>query len=131
MTDIKRIEKLKKAPPIRVIDIVVIMALVIISVVLSLSGVLSGKEGKTLLVTYEGKTSEYSLDEEREITVNEVKIIIKDGKAFVSQSKCDDKICVAQGKISRVNESIVCLPQGVVLKITGKSAFDASTGQEG
>ena len=131
MTDKKRIEYLKSSPPLRLVDIIVIAVLVIISLIFSLTPILKGKEGNTLIVTANGVTNEYPLTKDMEITVNGVTVVIEKGQAFVKDSKCDDKICVHQGKISRVNESVVCLPQGVVLKISGESEFDASTGQEG
>ncbi len=130
MTDQKRIEQLKKAPPIRIVDIIVIVALAILAIVLSVTGAFDGKKGNVLLLTVDGKATEYRLDENREIFVKGLTVEIKDGCAYVKESDCDDKVCVHQGKISRVNESIVCLPQGISLKISGKSDFDASTGQE-
>jgi hypothetical protein len=108
----------------------VIAVIVIISLILSLTPLIRGKKGNTLAVTANGVTSEYSLANDRVLTVNGVTVVIEKGQAFVRVSKCDDKICVKQGKISRVNESVVCLPQGVVLTITGESEFDASSGQE-
>lgn len=130
MTDIKRIDSLKSSKPFRLVDIIVIAVIVIISLVLSLTPLIRGEKGNTLVVTANGVTSEYSLDKDIVLTVNGVTVVIEKGRAFVQTSKCDDKICVKQGKISRVNESVVCLPQGVVLTITGESEFDASSGQE-
>ena len=130
MTDEKRVRQLKNSAPFRIIDGIVIVLLVVVALVLAFTGVLKGDEGKTLIVTANGKSSYYELDKDQTITVNDVKIVINDGQAYVSSSKCPDKICVSHGKISRDNESVVCLPQGVVIKVSGKSEFDVSTGQE-
>ena len=44
-------------------------------------------------------------------------LVIEDGKAYVSEADCPDKICVDHAPISRVGETIVCLPHGVVIAI--------------
>ena len=129
MTDEKRVEQLKNSRPIKLIDGIVIVLLVVIALILALTGVLKGDKGATLVVTANGQTSYYDLDEDRTITVNDVKIVIKDGKASVTSSVCPDQICVAHGKISHDNESIVCLPQGVVISVSSGDGMDASTGQ--
>lgn len=44
----------------------------------------------------------------------------------MSYSDCKNQICVEDGKISRTNQSIVCLPNKVVVEITGgEEEFDA------
>lgn len=49
-------------------------------------------------------------------------LVIKDGKAWISEASCPDKLCVHQGAVSRENELIVCLPNRVTVRITGKEA---------
>ena len=48
------------------------------------------------------------------------KIIIKDGKVSVEEADCNAKICVNKGEISKVNESIICLPHKLVVRIIEK-----------
>lgn len=45
---------------------------------------------------------------------------IKDGEARMVYANCPDQICVHSRAISSVGESIVCLPNHVILKITGE-----------
>ncbi len=45
------------------------------------------------------------------------RLIIEDGKAYISEANCPDKICVAHKSVSKVNESIVCLPHKFVVEI--------------
>ncbi len=45
------------------------------------------------------------------------RLIISDGAVYVSEANCPDKICVGHRKISKVNESIVCLPHKVVVEV--------------
>ncbi len=42
---------------------------------------------------------------------------IRDGSVRMVESACPDKLCVRSGWISRPGESIVCLPNRVVLEI--------------
>ena len=56
-------------------------------------------------------------------------MVIDGGEAYVKDASCADKVCEHTGRISRVNQSIVCLPGGVVVKIVGSGEFQADTGQ--
>lgn len=44
-------------------------------------------------------------------------LVIKDGKASVTEASCPDKICVRQGEVSESGQTIVCLPNKVVITI--------------
>ena len=46
-------------------------------------------------------------------------LVIKDGKADVTEADCPDKLCVHQKAISKTNETIVCLPNKVVVQVIG------------
>ena len=46
------------------------------------------------------------------------KLVIKDGKANVTEADCPDKICVRHPAISKKGESIICLPHKVVISVT-------------
>ena len=65
----------------------------------------------------------YPLSEDREITVERDghinKITIKNGTVSMSFSDCQGQDCVHQGAISQTGESIICLPNKVVLEISG------------
>ena len=47
------------------------------------------------------------------------KLIIKDGKAYVEYASCKDGICEKTGRISKVGETIICLPNELFIKIIG------------
>ena len=49
-------------------------------------------------------------------------LVIKDRKAWISEASCPDKLCVHQGTVSLENELIVCLPNRMTVRITGKEA---------
>lgn len=64
----------------------------------------------------------YSLDKDREIVIDgHNTLMIKDGKANMIQADCPDKLCVKQKPISRKGESIICLPNRVVVTIPGEN----------
>ena len=53
------------------------------------------------------------------------KVVINDGKVSMTEADCPDELCVKTGKISRVGETIVCLPQRVVVEIKGSQDDDS------
>ena len=109
----------------------VLVALVI--VVLGVFYVVMQKDpGTQVIVTVDGEEyGRYSLDEEQEIPividgVTTNLLVIKDGVADMTEANCPDKLCVHQREISKGNEMIVCLPNKVVVEISGseESGFD-------
>lgn len=46
-------------------------------------------------------------------------LVIKDGRADMTEADCPDKLCVHQRAISKTNETIVCLPNKVVVTVVG------------
>ncbi|MCD6118076.1 NusG domain II-containing protein [bacterium] len=92
---------------------------------ISLAFMLIPKEkGSTLYIKVNEKLAAvYSLNQakEKHVTVKgavgEMHICIADGKAWVTDSACKNKLCVRMGKISRNGEVIVCLPNRVVISV--------------
>lgn len=71
---------------------------------------------------------QYSLEEDQRIEINDTNIlVIADGKADMIEADCPDQICVDQKSISKSGESIVCLPNKVVVSIQAdeQPEFDA------
>lgn len=56
-------------------------------------------------------------------------LTISAGYADITEASCPDKICVDHNKIRYLGESIVCLPNKLVVKIVGgeDNGIDAST----
>lgn len=73
----------------------------------------------------------YSLSEDREIEINEGTNIlkIKNGQADMVEADCPDQLCVNQKPISLNHESLICLPNRVVVEVESKedSRYDAVT----
>ncbi len=80
------------------------------------------KSGNKAVITVNGeKVSSFNLNEERneaiktENGVNTLKI--EDGMVSVTDADCPDKICVNHRPISKVGETIICLPHKLVVEI--------------
>ena len=56
-------------------------------------------------------------------------LVIRDGKAMVQEASCPDGICVRHRPISKVGETIVCLPHQLVVKVvsSGENQVDSVT----
>ena len=48
-------------------------------------------------------------------------LIIKDSSIQIKDADCHDEICIKQGVISKVGQSIICLPHELVIEIKGDS----------
>jgi len=86
-------------------------------------------EGSKITITVDGKEyGTYSLFEEQVITIEngDAKNIIeiKGGKAYMVEASCPDQLCVDQNEISFDKESIICLPNKVVLTVTSDAKSD-------
>lgn len=103
-------------------DFILIVVILIVGV-LGFIIINNADEGKTVIIKSDGKIIEtISLTEDGYKTeVNGVVIYIEDGKAFVKESSCKDKVCVNSGELSKSGESAVCAPNGVSVEISGKS----------
>lgn len=47
------------------------------------------------------------------------RVVIEDGKVYMADANCPDKLCEHMGKISKTGENIVCMPHRVVVEIVG------------
>lgn len=92
---------------------------------------LGDQEAAKITITVDNKLfGTYSLDEEQEIPINNTNyLIIKDHKADMIDANCPDKNCVNQKAISKNKETIICLPNEVVVEVVGgkEAGLDAVT----
>lgn len=86
--------------------------------------------GSEVYIYKDGKLLEtVSLSTEKTVKVDEhITVKISGGAAYVLKSDCKGQDCVKAGKISKVGEMIVCLPNKVVIKIVGDGEVDYITG---
>lgn len=78
--------------------------------------------GEYITVSLEGEAiGSYALTEKEqviEIGDNNVLTIINN-EAYMSNAFCPDKICIKRGKISKVGEEIICMPNRVIVRVEG------------
>jgi hypothetical protein len=54
-------------------------------------------------------------------------LIIQDDEAWVEEASCPDGLCKNMGKISQVGQSVICLPNKVVVEILDKEGEVSGT----
>lgn len=119
--------KIKKA------DIVFICILVAI-ILLSMIPMFSNEESTVdseVAVYIDGELElTHPLNSNTEIHLNNIgTVVIKDGYVYIKDSSCKDKLCEHFGKISRSYQSIICLPNKTVIKISSaEKNFDDISG---
>lgn len=129
-------EKLKKILKDKKLmtEIIIISAVLILSLSAFLVYKLTTKEGNTATVFVDGvKVAEYSLSKNGEYLINGYDggtnlLVIEDGKAYIKEASCPQEVgsgaCVHQGKKHLVGEIITCVPNRVVVEITGDGEGD-------
>lgn len=113
-------------------DILLAGAILIIAVFGLLFYMRLGKQAAaTITVTVNGEVyGTYSLEHDQKISIGKTnQLLIKDGKADMIEADCPDQICVKHKTISKNKESIVCLPNKVIVEVVGgeEAGLDAVT----
>ena len=67
----------------------------------------------------------YDLNADRDVSVLDLCVVrIAGGEAFVLSSNCQNRDCVRHRPVSVAGESIICLPNQVVVRVTGADELD-------
>ena len=103
-------------------DIILISSLILIGgliiYIISLSS-----PGKYVAVRVNGEVkATFPLDTDLEYEImgesGSINILkIKDGRAQIESASCPDKLCVNSGSVKYVGQSVICLPNKVVIEI--------------
>lgn len=109
------------------------VVIVILAVVYALFSFDGTQKGESVEILIDGASyGIYSLQEEQTIPIkisNKTTNVleIKDGKADMVEADCPDKLCVHQKAISKDKETIVCLPNKVVVQVISdtESEYDS------
>ncbi|MBR5309944.1 MAG: NusG domain II-containing protein [Oscillospiraceae bacterium] len=111
-------------------DIILAAAVIIAAAGIWLFTELMKSDGAFAVVTVNGvETAKYPLDTDAEIRLESENggyniLIIKDGKADITEASCPDHVCVDQRAISKTGEAITCLPNKTVITIDGEEEAD-------
>lgn len=86
----------------------------------------ANSENPQAVITVDGKTVEtvdlLSVKERREInleTFPEVTVIAENGEIWFEKADCEDKLCIASGKLKNGGDTAACLPAKTVITVTG------------
>lgn len=104
-------------------EVIFIAVLVVSGLALLIGVLLFSKEGGQVVVTVSGnEVASFSLDEDRTYLIEGKDggtnlLIIQDGKAHMESASCPDGLCINMGKIHAAGQSIICLPNEVVVSV--------------
>ena len=110
-------------------DVILIVVIIFLCLGVVAFQKLTQKEGSRVVITVNGEV--YDTLELQEDTVYTVKIKdsyntfqIKDGYVDMIDASCPDQLCVRQADIHYNHETIVCLPNRVVIEVMGTQEND-------
>ena len=111
-------EKLKK-------DIILLLGIILAAFLLWLIPYLLNKDASAMVTVYQNghEIGKYPLGKEQTISIPYGEdgynlLFISGGEASISDADCPDGLCVRQRAVDRNGESIICLPQKLVIQIT-------------
>ena len=108
----------------------IIIILAVAGLCLLLHMIVGEKSADYVTVKVNGKIEGvYSLADDRVIELNHGSNVlqIKNGKADMVSADCPDQLCVNQKAISKNKESIICLPNKIIVEVDShqNSQYDA------
>ena len=112
-------------------DVILIVSLTLLSLALTLVIGLWKQEGSLVVVSVDGRqVAQFPLDENTEYEIHGYDggknlLVIKDSCAFLEDASCPDRLCMNMGKIRSVGQSIICLPNRVVVEIEGDNSTES------
>lgn len=117
----------KKSPLVQKWD-VIIGAILVLLLIAMLLIIFLPNDGSEVEVYKNGLLiASYPLNENRAFSVGEMQIEIFNGSVSVVESNCPDKLCVHSKPINKEGSTIICVPNKVVIKITGNSEVEGIT----
>lgn len=99
-------------------DIAIILSVVLLIIISAVFIFIGGKGGERVIISKNNETVfEGKLSENKTVNLESNVIEIKNGKVWVKEADCNNQICVNHKSISKKGESIVCLPNKVLVEI--------------
>ena len=105
-------------------DLIVVAVLVLAALAAWLGGLLASGSGQTVVRIYSDNELFFELPlpaKDQTIPVPDKQLVleIKDNQVGVLTTDCPDQTCKKTGYISRPGQSIICLPNRVVVQLAG------------
>ena len=105
-------------------DIILIISLLLVGIIaLVIWHFVYSDDGKYVTIEQrDNLIGIYPLNVDKEIEIEhrgEVvnKIVIEDGYCYMEEAECPDHLCIKQGKVNKSGQTIVCLPNRVVVTV--------------
>jgi len=115
---------------IKIADVLLAVVVITLSVVIFIYGKKCEIDGERVQVFVDGQLTEtYELANPMRKTYSFEKgnntLVIEEGKAYLTECDCPDKLCEKMGSIEKQGEVITCLPHRLQIVIQGESEMDA------
>ena len=109
------------------LDVIIIVALLLVALLWVGASLLFREVGGYVTVEVDGVlVATYSLAYDGEYAIGATNfLVIEDGCAYMQGANCPDKTCVGVGRVKYAGQSIICLPNRVVVTVM------AAPGEEG
>ncbi len=109
--------------------ILIIMIIFLAAVVWIMTSVLNRGTGGSLLISVDSqKYGVYDLNEDQVISIGDTNACqIQDGEVSMIFGDCPDKVCVHSAGISKNGQTIICMPNKIVLEIVGSKDSQIDT----
>lgn len=120
--------------PFKTADLILVGGLLVVAAVLFFLLTSRPSDGRAVEVQVDGTVvTTLSLGTDTTYTIDGVDggqntLVIADGKATVIDATCPDGVCVRHRAIDRAGQSIICLPNKVVVRVVGELSVDAEAG---
>lgn len=120
--------------PFKTADLILVGGLLVVAAVLFFCLHSRPNDGRAVEVQVDGATvATLPLDIDTTFVINGADgghntLVIADGKASVTEATCPDGVCVRHRAIERAGQSIICLPNKVVVRVVGEPTVDAEAG---
>lgn len=115
---------------IRKNDIFLVASVIILCIIISVIPFFFSSDGSSVLIYVDGDLyAEKSLNENSVTDIDGLmQVVIENGKAYVKNSVCPNGACEHSAPVSSSGESIICLPNKIMIKISGETEMDAISG---
>lgn len=116
---------MKKFGLIKRKDFILFAILFTVCVLIFVCMFLMKKDGNRIIVEQNGEViMELSLEDDGTYVIEDDgfrnELIIEEGVAYMKSANCRDLVCVHHGAISKVNETITCLPHKLIVYVAGE-----------
>ncbi len=99
-------------------DLVIVGAVIIAFILSTVLLISFAMQGNRVVIKQNNEIIyDNSIDINETVDTGTNRVVIKDGIVYVDSASCKNQVCVNTGKISKKGESIVCLPNRVIVEI--------------